>query len=116
MTVTDKELTAMREEQLKWMPERGGTLQRKVYLNGENFGWRDVVIDAQVRITAGHGRFNITSDRYTGINPVLITFPFGTDVQAGDRFLHNDLIYEIREAEKPKSYLTAIQCLCDLVS
>ena len=109
------ELDAIREEQLKWMPETG-TLQRKVHLNGENFGWRDVATDVSARITAGHGSFRIISDRYTGINPVVVTFPHETDVIGGDRFLCNDLIYEVREAEKPKSYLTAIQCLCDLVS
>lgn len=113
--ITLEELSAIREEQTVYMPSRG-RIERKQAIGGGNFSWGKVQDVERCRITAGAGNFRIVADRYAGINPVTITFPYDTDVKAGDRFIdEGSRIYEVRETRSKRSYLTAIQCLTDFM-
>lgn len=114
--IPERVLTNIRGYQLRYMPQLV-TIRRWVGIGGGERGQKIVATDVPCRFTAGAGRFGDVADRLQGITPFTITVPWNADVVVGDEIVdENSLTFQIRAVHRPKSYLTAIQMLGDLVN
>jgi hypothetical protein len=114
--VTEAELDSIREAQLDFMPDLS-IIRRRSYVGDDEFATGNVALDVPCRVTPGYGTWRLVADRFQGITPFTLTFPYGTDIKAGDQVVDDEArTFEVRDVKSPNSYDTAIQVLADLVT
>lgn len=114
--ITEKQLNTLRENQERLMPNKV-TVKRRLNLGEDEGRYETVLEDQKCRYTPGFGYWRLVADRFQGITPFTLGFPYETDVRAGDHIIdeyaHN---YEVRDVRDPASYHTAVQVLADQVN
>jgi len=116
MSITDRELKALRKEQEAWMPN-SVLIQRHSYVGDEQFVLDTVGVDVKCRIHAGFGRWAVVADRYQGITPFTVTMPWDTDIQPGD-VLYDAFgrAFQVRDVAWPQDMATAKRLLADMTT
>lgn len=115
--ISESELKLLREEQLKYLPQRG-IIRRRNFLGAEeSFALSVIATDVPCRLTPGFGLWRQVADKYQGITAYTGTFPHGTDIAAGDELIDEaSNTYQVRDTMSPKSYETAVRALFDKVT
>lgn len=113
--ITDRELKALRKEQEKWMPNEV-VITRPRYVGDQKFV-PDNVGTSRCRITPGLGRWAVVADRYQGITPFVMTFPYAADLMDGDTLVDAyGRTFLVRDVRAPKDFATAKQLLAEMVT
>lgn len=116
MSVTDRELKALRKAQEAWMPNTV-LIQRHKFVGDSQFVPQNVAVDVKCRITPGLGRWTVVADRFQGITPFTITMPWGTDVMDGDQIIDAyGRVFQVRDVSSPKDLATALRLLAGMVT
>lgn len=115
--MTEQELTLLREEQLRWMPQRS-TIKRRDYVGGEEVHIpQTIATGVKCRLTPGFGLWRQIADRFQGITAYTGTFPYGTDIKAADELIDDtSRTFQVRDSLHPKAHETAVRVLLDLVT
>lgn len=118
MSITEKELQSLREEQEKFLPNIALQIKRKSFVGGEQTYVPDVIAtDVPCRLTPGYGTWRNVADKFQGITAFQFTAAYGVDIKAGDELVdENSLTYQVRDVLAPKAYSTATRALLDLVT
>ena len=115
--ITHPELDLWREEQLKWLLDRG-RLERKMQGEGNDDPYYlPLREDVPVRISAGYGTFRQVADRFQGLNIYALTFMYDEDVAPDDKLIDADgNEYHIKVVRNHSSIQTATQTIAELVT
>jgi hypothetical protein len=114
--ITQGEIDDIRQEQLKFMPDKVIIKRREFFGDTEHEYHPIDDKEYPARITAGYGTWRVVADRFQGITAFTITMAWDSPIQAGDLVVQGGRAFEVRDVKAPGSYLTAKQCLCDLVT
>lgn len=117
MSITNRELESLRAEQLKFLPSTA-SCKRNSYVGGEDISIPEFIFhNTACRFTPGFGLWRQVADQFVGITAYTVTFPYGTDVKAGDQLIDaSSRTFHVRDVMHPKDYETATRALLDLVT
>lgn len=114
--ITDGEIASIREAQEEFMPDSGIIKRREFFGDQEQEYFPTDGVVRPACVTPGFGIWRLVADRFAGITAYTITMHWDVDIQAGDIFISDNRVFEIRDVKSPESYVTAKQCLADLTT
>jgi len=112
--LSSEELAAMRQTQNSALPDVADILRPAVAVDavGEPVETlTTVATGVACRISPNRqGKQAIVGERIVDVAPYVVTFPYGTDVRAGDRIVSGGATYEVLGVRVAGNWATAVQC------
>lgn len=117
MSITQRELDLIRQEQVKFMDSRVRVERDSYAGTGEGSpAPSDVYTDLPAQIAAGFGFFREVADRMTGITAYTITVPWDSVIKVNDRIYDEAGVkYHVRDVRDGSTLNSAVQVLGDRV-
>ncbi len=115
MALSASELSAMRSAQQAVLPDRC-TILRPTYTVSavgdpeEAFGTVATSVPCRLAWAAPKARVELEGERFVDTWAMVLTLPFGQDIQAGDRVEVAGETFEVIAVHPPSAWQTAVRC------